>query len=221
MEVGQYGMSAEEVAYWNKIKKLNARGINKILYEDARVLFFKIIKEEIKKEVKPVYDFTENNIPVIQNMVKYFINDPSGKYDLQKGIWLFSDGYGHGKSYLFKLFQIFCNIIGLNQFEILYCKEFVTEMSIKSNYAELQNYVLTPCCFDDMMAEQKTKNFGSFLDSLDYCLTTRWRKKIKTHATSNPSPDELSTKYDKAIESRAYQLFNFQFLDSTKDYRNW
>lgn len=212
---------SEEMRYWNNLRAKDSKQMQLISYATARSLVFNLISETVIEETKndkAKYDFTEHNIKHWTELTKYFINDPSCNLDFTKGIGIFGE-YGVGKTFYFKVFQKLTRQLQRKQFSIFPCAEFVTEIGFKQSAIELNKYTLHPACFDDMMKEPKLKQMGMNIDSLDYILTKRHRTQIITHATFNGTPDKLKEVYGEHIESRCYSLFNWIFLDGTKDYR--
>lgn len=204
-------MEISKEAYYNSLKTLPKS--MKLDLETAKYNVWHIINE-----LKPNYDFTHYNKPKILELTKYFIDDPTCIYDLKKGIGLFGAN-GVGKSFLMEVFRLFANKLKHKQFEIVNCKEFVTEISIKEQYELIQDYTLRPICFDELMKEAKGKKYGFDIDTMDYILSKRHRMDILTHYISNKTPDDIITTYNKDVDSRAHSMFNFIFLDSEKDYR--
>jgi len=60
----------------------------KIAYEAAKRAVWKILCER-GEQLNRVFTFTDEQKPIVANLIRYFINDPECPYDLQKGIYLY------------------------------------------------------------------------------------------------------------------------------------
>lgn len=194
---------------------------------DAKKLFASIYETRIReRKEEVVYD--EFNKPIILNLVKYFIGDPTCEYDLSKGIYLWGD-VGRGKSELFPCFQLFVNVIeeklgnaGVQftsrKFKIEACKSIVLQIATDKNVESLKRFYNGIWCLDDIGAEDNYKLFGNDLNVILDIVVERHkhlqRSGLITHATSNMPPKEerLIARYDMRFESRCNEMFNYVFL---------
>lgn len=194
---------------------------------DAKKLFAAIYEKRIlERKESVVYD--EHNKPIILNMVKYFIGDPSCEWDLNKGIWLWGD-VGRGKSELFPCLQLMVNVIeekltnaGVpftsRKFKIESCKSIVLQIAADKSIENLKRFYNGIWCLDDIGAEDNYRLFGNDLNVILDVIVERHKHLqqtgLITHATSNlpPKEERLIARYDERFESRCNEMFNFVFL---------
>lgn len=203
--------------------KLIARPQNQLpqimQYDDAKFIVWKIGNSILEQSGKK-WQVDEHSKPVIENLIKYFINDPSGVHDLSKGLYLFGD-VGRGKTFLFRVMQVFCQAVPIpkRQFKTINCADIVDEMLFAKNNSEtLARFVNNETwCFDDLGNEPgAVKSYGNEIQTMERILIQRYVKFVNgfciTHVTSNDTPEELEAKYGTRLSDRATEMFNFIFL---------
>jgi len=187
-------------------------------YADARILLWEtlthLMPDGTKYEIEPI------NQPVYQNLLKYFLCDPSSEYDLKKGIYLFGD-VGRGKSFLMKAIQMVMRVIKFEarQFTRESCRDIVFRVGETKEINVLRTFFDGPYCFDDFGYEDKTaKVWGQDHSIMEEILVQRYDKMVNyglmTHITSNLPPEKVKDVYGSArLSSRFYEMFNFMHLE--------
>ena len=184
-----------------------------------------------KNEFKFNYNFDENNKEVFRLLLYYFngleqfetMRKNEG-YSLRKGIMLMG-GVGTGKTTMMKIFKKYCSedCLKHNHFTISnirkvneYFKEtgnikkytYCYQNSIKNRDKTSRNF-----CFDDFGTENKiVKHYGNDENPSSSLLLDRYLLftdyEIKTHLTTNLSPETIKKKYGEEIASKMGELFN-------------
>lgn len=175
----------------------------------------KILERDKRKWVVP-----KEQAETIEHIIRYFINDPKGKHDPQKGIYLFGD-VGRGKTFLFDVMKVFCDAVPLTpkRFRIASCSEIADKLiwDKNENNRQMADYHNGIWMFDDLGNEPGAiKTFGNEVPVMERLLTARYQKFTNgicvTHVTSNDMPQELEKKYGTRLFDRANEMFNFVFL---------
>lgn len=188
-------------------------------YETAKHIVWKI-GNGILEQTKKTWIVEESQKKIVEDLVKYFINDPSGRHELTKGIYMFGD-VGRGKTFLFKVMQIFCQASN-NQsriFKFANC----ADISDRALWAkDGMNDVIASYCseawfFDDLGNEPSAiKSFGNEIQVMERILMQRYPKFVNgnciTHITSNDTPEDFKNKYGSRLADRANEMFNFVML---------
>ena len=185
-------------------------------YETARQIIWKV-GNAILAQSGNAWQVDEQQASIIESLIRYFINDPSGRFELSKGICLFGD-VGRGKTFLFKVIQVFCNAskIENRQFKFANCADISDRVLwAKENMAEvIAGYCDGAWFFDDLGNEPSAvKSYGNEIQVMERILMQRYPKFVNgfciTHVTTNDTPDELETKYGTRLADRAKEMFNF------------
>lgn len=194
--------------------------LNQVLsYDDAKVIVWEIGKGILEQSGKK-WMVDKHSKPVIENIIRYFICDPAGEYDLSKGLYLFGD-VGRGKTFLMRVMQVFCQAVPIEKrkFKTANCADIVDELLfLKDNAGLMDKYVNNDTwLFDDMGNEPgAVKSYGNEILPMERILIQRYVKFVNgfciTHVTSNDTPEELEAKYGTRLADRATEMFNFIFL---------
>lgn len=188
-------------------------------YDAAKLIVWKI-GNTLLSQFGKTWDVDEKQSKVIENLVRYFINDPTGKYDPLKGIYLFGD-VGRGKTFLFNVIDIFLNASRFTpmQFKTGNCAEISDRVLWAKDETEgvINTYCANCWLFDDLGNEPSAiKSYGNEFQVMEKILMRRHQRFMKehflTHATSNDTPDELEKKYGTRLADRAKEMFNFVAL---------
>jgi len=166
---------------------------------------------------------------IFKHLVKYFIGDSSGFYDINKGIYLFG-GFGLGKTLLMHSFQEFTKLVEerLTKASVLFtvrsfkfnpCKDIAMEIQRTSKTDSLNQYMTGIRCFDDLGNEDEKKIYGNEVNSMAEILLARYNRYQNggeiTHVTSNVAPHECSEVYGDRVGSRVFEMFNHVYLDGS------
>jgi len=199
-------------------------------YEKAKRLFWtNYLKDSFVNidhpERSKAFVIDENNKNILEPLIKYFIQDPSGPLDLNKGICIFG-GVGTGKSNLMQRMSEF-----LEDYELETAFKFVSMRNINKEVdqfglAALDKYMVEDICFDDIAVRQTVINsHGTKIMPVDELIdgrNRRFKKKVSrpTHFTSNldfnPSEkdemEKLLASYDRRSIDRMQEMCNFLYL---------
>ncbi len=192
-------------------------------YEDL-IKFFKAKGKEI---IQRDLILDEENIIPIDFGLRYFyglelpdnvaINKPSHK----KGL-LFFGNYGTGKSTFFRIIRKMrpqdngFGIISANDLVAIYEEEGESGLKRRDN---------TRLFIDELGSEKTGIYFGSKLNVLERFLLKRYdlfvEKGLKTHVTTNLSPEEIGERYGSRIYSRLFEMFNLVPFGAEKNARDF
>ena len=172
-----------------------------------------------------IFEMDKENKVVIENLIKYFIGDPSCGYDLKKGICL-RGNVGSGKTLIMKILRK-CNFPE-NAFFMKDCRE-MSELFLNENYKGINPFGkgsvtverVKHICFDDLGAENDINYYGNKVNVMLDIVTDRHKHFIahsqKTHFTTNLSKTEMEKKYGLRFLSRMHEMANFVTLGGSKD----
>lgn len=205
----------------DKIVKRPQRRLKKTMdYEAARVIFWRICKGR-QASKNEEFEVDEHNKDVIPNLVKYFINDESGAYDLRKGILLTGD-VGTGKTLLLANIATFLQMVQSEKaFKVGVCNDIVDQLMAQSYKSKsginLKKYYSGHWCFDDLGDEPaKFQHYGNIIRPMDRILSERYKAFENgwclTHGTTNLNAQELNEYYGKRVYDRIKKMFNVVLL---------
>ena len=191
-----------------------------VLYDFPKILTYLDVKGKMLFGQKfRIYD---EDREVLLKLCYYFIRDKencaSYGIDVEKGI-LLSGPVGSGKTTLMKLLR---HLVPLQRpYEMIPSRN-VTFSFNHLGYRTIEDYGNTKFfCFDDLGVEPPGRFYGKDLNVMGEVLLSRYElflqtnKKLKTHATTNLSADELEERYGHRVRSRMRELFNLIAFDET------
>ncbi len=191
-----------------------------VLYDFPKILTYLDVKGKMLFGQKfRIYD---EDREVLLKLCYYFIRDKencaSYGIDVDKGI-LLSGPVGSGKTTLMKLLR---HLVPLQRpYEMIPSRN-VTFSFNHLGYRTIEDYGNTKFfCFDDLGVEPPGRFYGKDLNVMGEVLLSRYElflqtnKKLKTHATTNLSADELEERYGHRVRSRMRELFNLIAFDET------
>lgn len=175
----------------------------------------------IAKSVIPEFRIDQWNKEVITNLFNYF-NGVEGKYNLDKGLWIFGD-IGTGKSSLMKVFSEYMKL-EFNSFKLHVCSEVCNVYGGSGDldlYTYNRNgYIGKPVwmCFDELGRETiPAAHFGTKLNVMQHILHIRyslWQSaRLKTFVTTNCDPLQIESLYGDFIRDRIREMFNIILMD--------
>lgn len=221
----------KNIAYCEKVYGYNPRRqktakkdkIQLMPYETAKSVFW---HEYLKQSVFPnEYKIDKYNGAEIGELLKYFIQDPTGKINQNKGICLIG-GKGTGKSNLMVSLSKFCTDYKLDTaFNFVKMRDVTRAVSSKGIQA-IEGYFLGDICFDDIaVGSSNIKTYGTEVNPLEDLIHVRYDRFVKpnsrpTHFTSNlnfnPKNESelelLKGFYDELVIDRLLQMCNFVYL---------
>ena len=211
---GKYKITPSKSIYEIALENLNS--VNKtrinerlnISFEEAIMVLQAIIRISGKNLI-----YTETEKEIIRNLIKYFLNDGTGKYDIKKGIYMYGF-YGSGKTQLLQLFQAFTNLLNYNKFDkinykILNDKIKIQGIKAAENISKYNNLFVDDLGF---LNESKINSFGNTYDLLMSIVNERYEKwfysNIKTFYTTNILIDNIKEIYGEGISGRIIDSCN-------------
>lgn len=184
----------------------------KIPYDSAKVVLWKIYKERLKQKSKE-FIFSGNDKEVIQMLLKYFIGDASCGLDMDKGICLVG-GVGMGKTFMMESFQQFCQKLPIKKFVMKGAEDVYDEMASSTNPTKtMTKYYKGPWCFDDLGAEplifQDYGNKRAYMERIFFKRNEAFRRGyMTTHVTTNLMPSDIKERYGERFYDRFKEMFN-------------
>lgn len=175
-----------------------------------------------KKNPEGKFNVDESNSYEIGQLLKYFIQDPSCKYDLDKGICIHGP-VGSGKTHLLNMFSSFVSDAGFhNSFTLVSMKD--VNLEVAKDLDALNRYKTSNFCFDEVVAKQ-VNCYGTTVIPIDEIIQGQYNRFLvgngkKMHITSNINlnpthPREieiLKEMYDIRSIDRLRQMCNFVYL---------
>ena len=168
------------------------------------------------------FNVDENNSFEIGELLKYFIQDPTCRYDLEKGICIHGP-VGSGKTHILRQLSKFIQDAGFhNSFSVVSMKDVNLEAS--KNLDAINKYTTSNFCFDEAVAKE-VNCYGTKIIPFDEIIQGQYNRFLlgngkKIHLTSNlnlnPSSraelDILKQSYDIRSIDRLRQMCNFIYL---------
>lgn len=166
---------------------------------------------------------------IFRELVRYFIGDEQGMYDLHRGIYLFG-GFGVGKTLLMKSFQEFTKLIEdrlsaasvpftPRTFRFNHAKDIAMEVQRTATTESLRQYFSSLRLFDDLGNEEEKRIYGNDVNAMAEILLARYNAYQcggpVTHCTSNLAPHDCQEVYGDRVGSRVFELFNHVYLDGS------
>ncbi|MEO7284738.1 ATPase [Gelidibacter sp.] len=191
-----------------------------VLYDFPKILIYLDAKGKMLFGQKfRIYD---EDREILLKLCYYFIRDKENcanyGIDVDKGI-LLSGPVGSGKTTLMKLLR---HLVPMQRpYEMIPSRN-VTFSFNHLGYRTIEDYGNAKFfCFDDLGVEPPGRFYGKDLNVMGEVLLSRYElylqtnKKLKTHATTNLSADELEERYGHRVRSRMRELFNLIAFDET------
>lgn len=178
------------------------------------------------------YEVDDDNVTIVQELCKYFTEDPTFNGNLNKGL-LLAGGVGVGKTSMMKFFM-------KNQrlsYRMESCREVETRFSEQGDQYVYFCSFLVPIpinadsfghqaigfCFDDVGTEANAKHYGKEKNVIAEIILNRYDNKlpnIATHITTNLTAQELFNQYGSRVTDRMKEMFNIiTFKPGTKSRR--
>lgn len=173
-----------------------------------------LLFKKICLSVCPNFEVAKNNRELVNEL--YFYAHGEGIFDSNKGLWFYGD-VGTGKSTLMK-------IIAEYQRKLSRGFKCVNSASLAAGYASFGLTALDESTynensrginpvergFDEVGREPiPAKHYGNELNVMQYILQIRYDLKVKTHITTNITPESIEKMYGPHIYDRAFEMFNF------------
>lgn len=184
---------------------------------------------EVCRAICPKFQIADNMKPLLNDIVRWCLM-LDGKYDPDKGLWLWGD-IGTGKSTMLEIVRDYCHMARrpacyrekddprtmrrvpwAYSFRITNAS-YVAGMFAKEGYPGIEEYI-TSCrqAFDEVGRECiPTGYFGNMENVFQYIFQRRYdiRRGDFTHVTSNLAPEQIGEIYGDHIYDRCFEMFNF------------
>ena len=187
--------------------------------KDAKNRLWSIIKADLANQRRSfIHD--GNLLQVIGDLLLYFIRSDESKLDINKGLYIYGT-VGIGKTWLIKMFKIFCDTWQLpTSFRIHEMPEVVAQIRQAESLALISEYVQGICFYDDVGTEPPTIQIYGDKASIYGQIILMQYKRFKgsgkpMHSTSNLKPEQIRDIYGEREYSRAKEMFNFVFLHTS------
>jgi len=181
-------------------------------YEAARRKFWAVLQLRaahisVIDNINFEWEFDENKKFIIQNLIKYFINDPSCAWPLNKGIFLYGMP-GTGKTEMMMAAQRFCSDYGFTKaFELCSLSEIYTTAKANKEFDPVTPNSQGERCFDEFGRHTGAViRFGDGLDINEAIIERRYERKRRygqlTHFIANATPNELEGAFSQMVFDR-------------------
>ena len=218
-------MSEAERAYWQKIREQEPTGAampmrtfepEKMEYQTAReklwaILLFRAAAIETLTEKPFVWEFDEAEQYNIQNLLRYFINDPECKYPLSKGIFVYG-AVGTGKTEIMQAFFKFCEAHNLKKaFRFTSMSAVHIEAKTNKEFDPIAENVMYDRLFDEFGRHAgAVLRFGDGLDINEALIELRYERWKRygqlTHFVANATPNEIEGLFSPMIFDRVREM---------------
>lgn len=149
---------------------------------------------KVARKVKGVH-FTEEQTVILDNVIRYFIGDPTSIYALHKGLFVYGK-FGVGKTILFDVIQELCVCTPVDEMKFnetpskRYVKDYVDYREGKIKTDPSKKILVGHLLLNDLGEEQKEiHNYKNVINPIGDLLSERNigfdQYGYKTHATSN------------------------------------
>lgn len=211
----QMGFTPVKEDHWKvrleKLLKENGNGRPKLLpckveFKEAKEEFLKVYGKMSKYPIE-----TDGNLSQVLNaLIRHFIGDPSGPYDVNKGIYLFGK-VGLGKTTIMESFSLLTQALKYNYFRLENVRNIGFTIEREKDSVIMDSFMVGSWCFDDLFADTgDSKFYGNAIDVsqtlVEQFYIHGWQRGQKMHVTTNIEPEEISS-----------QVADPRFLDRIKE----
>lgn len=215
-----------EQAYWTKVFAerpaknalfVSRRTAQEMDYEKARRNFWEIMQIRAAQiamlENNPAFSWkiSPQFAETLQNLVKYFINDPSGKLPLTKGLFIFGEN-GTGKTEVMQALCKFTTEFNLSkQFTLTSMSDVYNMARADKDYDPIQTNQMFDRCFDEFGRNiGPVLRFGDPLDINEAIIEARYSRFRRygqiTHFISNMTGNEAEAHLSPMVFDRLRHL---------------
>lgn len=175
--------------------------------DDIRAVFI-----SIARQLEPGFRFTDANIDIYRNLLRYAFANPECEWRLDRGVGLMGNT-GSGKTLAMRLLDVVIRGYGIKwlrngkpmpfSFGMVSARRMVSEFAA-GGYEAVERYVRWPLlCIDDLGSEpQEASHYGNRINLLEHVLEERYLDRKLTHFTSNLNLDQLEQLYGQRVASR-------------------
>lgn len=204
----------------NKIGDLNKNIYHKRLFINCSPKAFnKLVRlkgERIFRENGEAKDFDidQDNREVFNQLYYYAIGSDKFKGDLRKGLWLWGEEYGTGKTTALMIMKELFNNFNCKLFPLIECKILHEKyLALGMDYFRKRTIFL-----DDIGREQKLINdYGNKTKPIPTIIHLREHEGSWTHATANRPISVFTEIYGEVTTNRMIKMFNeIEFKGKTR-----
>lgn len=213
---------AAEVEYWRTVFSTEPRQNQLFVcrstkqemgYAEAKEKFWRVLLErayQIRQiENNPAFSwlFSDDDKRIIQNLIRYFINDPACEYPLTKGVFIFSQN-GTGKTEMMQALSRFTIEHDISKtFVFSSMSDEYTRAKSDKDYDPVAINAQFDRCFDEFGRYMgAVKRFGDDLDINEAIIEARYNRFRKygqlTHFIANMTPNEAKETFTPMIFDR-------------------
>jgi DNA replication protein DnaC len=209
-------------AYWDRVfsepvrrtELMVSRSTKQVMsYEEARKKFWAILQIraahiEKMEDMQFEWVFDESQSLIIRDMLKYFINDPSSKYPLTKGLFIYG-APGTGKTEIVTALSKFCDTYEqiTKGFKMRSMSDIYTRARADKDHDPITTNVQNDACFDEFgRYVGPVIRFGDPLDINEVIIEQRYARAKRygqfTHFIANATPNELEGSFTPMVFDR-------------------
>lgn len=213
---------AATAAYWEKVfsepvKRYEGPAVRSIApgtmdYEIAKLKVWKILQERAAQieylDNEPFkWQFDEAEKKILQNLTRYFINDPGCEWSLTKGLFLYG-APGTGKTEIMRAISRFCEENDLRK-KFVFCS--MSEIYSRTK-SDKDFDPITPNVQFDRLFDEFGRNtgpvirFGDPLDIVEAIIEQRYERSRRygqlTHFIANGTPNEIKELFSPMVSDR-------------------
>ena len=210
-----------ELAYWEKVWEGAKVSPNiwsvfykpeKLSFEEAKKSLWQIFLQRADEIAtitqKPfAWQFSEKEAENINDLLRYFLNDPAGKYPIHKGLFVFG-AVGTGKTEIMQVFQRWAKAQNLQkQFVFTSLSQVYTRAKSEGDYDPVFENVLYNRLFDEFgRYTGNVLSFGNPIDINEAIIEQRYAKFQRygqiTHFVANAQPNETKAMFSPMVYDR-------------------
>lgn len=211
-----------EVEYWRAVFSTEPRKNELFVtrsikpemdFTEARKKFWAILQEraariaQIENDPTFAWQFSDEDKRIVQNLIRYFINDPACEYPLTKGLFIFGQN-GTGKTEMMQALSRFTMEHDLSKtFVFSSMSDEYTRAKWDKDYYPVAINAQFDRCFDEFGRYMgPVKRFGDDLDINEAIIEARYNRFRKygqlTHFIANMTPIEAKETFTPMIFDR-------------------
>lgn len=213
---------AKEVEYWQKVFAekparseifVSRRTLQEMPFEEARRKFWSVMQMRAAHiavlENNPDFEWriSQDFSAILRNLVKYFINDPSGEYPPNKGLFVYGRN-GTGKTEILTALKTFCEQNSLSKgFVLCSMSDVYNRTRADKEYDPIEDNQQFDRCFDEFSRYVgPVIRYGDPLDINEAIIEARYTRFRNygqlTHFISNATPNETESRLSPMVFDR-------------------
>ena len=220
--IPQNVITDQEREYWQRVFSgpqakpvltVSRRTVCEMDYETARKKVWALLLlraahiADLENNPEFRWDFSDDERAILQNIVRYFVNDPECQYPLSKGLFLYG-APGTGKTEIMQVMERFCRENELSKaFEFTSLSRVHIQAKAEKDFDPITSNVQNDRCFDEFgRFVGPVTRFGESLDINEALIEIRYERFKRygqlTHFIANTTPNELEGAFSPMIFDR-------------------